>query len=164
MEFKKFIDPDQLRGEIEAAGLPYRKGLFSVTELWDAVEVEGEAAEDLRPVLEAHRPARRRLLVAREGAGPELVMDALGRDALASEGEVGRVVVTVPAEVTEGAVAAALDSYTPPAPPPTADDIIAALARIDLSGVSTLAGLKTALRPAVEAAAALVGSVESSAG
>jgi hypothetical protein len=161
-EYLKRVDPDQLRSEIESAGVPYVKGLLTVSELWDALTVDADEAfmlehgEAIAAVVAAHVPLRRRALVERAGAGPARVMDALGVSALACEGEVGRVVATVPASLTGEEIASALDSYEPPAPVPTATSIVAAIASVNLDTVSTVADLKAALTPVIAAAAAVV--------
>jgi hypothetical protein len=60
----------------------------------------------------------------------------------------------------ETAIRAAIEAFKPKevVPPPTSGDIIAALASIDLKKVETLADMKAAIAPAIQAAVSVVES------
>lgn len=73
----------------------------------------------------------------------------------------GGVTLEVPDEADEAAVREVVESHVPRGavpPPPTTADIIAAIASMNLEGATTVAGLKAAIAPIRDAAAAVVGA------
>lgn len=131
LQFNKKIDPSQLRSEMHAAGIPWRKGMLKPTDNWGALKVFALDEAEVTPITQVvtdHQPLRKRVVTPATDKNATQLHDELlaafplnNGERIEVEGDATSITITVPFRLTNSAVATIINSHVAIAKPPPAD-------------------------------------------